>query len=378
MKLPVVVGGLLGSVASAHTLFTTLFVNGKNQGDGTCVRMPHDSATANGPVYPITGDDMACGRNGGEPVAFTCPAPREATLTFEFRVYSSGKKAGAIADDHKGPCAVYVKKVNDMYADKAAGPGWFKIWEDGYDAATGKWCVDKLIDHKGLLSVQLPGGLPAGYYLVRPEILALHNVHAGDAQFYLGCAQVFVDEGPRRALEIPREYEASIPGHVDAADAGLRYSIYRKPLPAYPMPGPKVYVPTVGARGGAAAKMAMVKLAQKQGVVPSECLIKNANWCGKRLAAHSDQRGCWAAVDECYRQSQTCWDGAPPSGDANCDVWQAYCREAESGCQRWGGAVEAVPGRTLRRLGGSDVPGHFVWRLLLEQRVVRTVSSALR
>lgn len=391
MKLPVVMAvGLLGPLAGAHTLFTTLFINGKNQGDGTCVRMPHDSATANGPVQPITGDDMACGeslsclscaadktrtaaahshtrvehrltcfsagRDGEKPVAFTCPAPREATLTFEFRMYSTGMRAGVIADDHKGPCAVYVKKVHDMYADKAAGPGWFKIWEDGYDAATDKWCVDRLIDAKGLLSVQLPAGLPAGYYLVRPEILALHNAAAGDAQFFLGCAQVFVEEGPRGALEIPREHQVSIPGHVAAADAGLWFSIWRKPVAAYPMPGPSVYVPGAAGGGGAAVKLATAKLAQGQGVVPSDCLVKNANWCGRRLAKHSDQRGCWAAVADCYRQSQTCWDGAPPSGDANCGVWQGYCREAESGCQA--GRFEGPPGFTGQEKM-AEVPGEI-------------------
>lgn len=51
----------LASVANAHTLFTTFYVDGKNQGDGTCVRQPEDAATANGPIYPITGDVMACG-----------------------------------------------------------------------------------------------------------------------------------------------------------------------------------------------------------------------------------------------------------------------------------------------------------------------------
>lgn len=50
----------LASVASAHTLFTNLYIDGKNQGDGTCVREPSDDAKANSPIYPITGDDMAC------------------------------------------------------------------------------------------------------------------------------------------------------------------------------------------------------------------------------------------------------------------------------------------------------------------------------
>lgn len=51
----------LASVASAHTLFTTMFINGENQGDGTCVRTPYDGKTSTGPIYPLNGDDMACG-----------------------------------------------------------------------------------------------------------------------------------------------------------------------------------------------------------------------------------------------------------------------------------------------------------------------------
>lgn len=58
----------LASVANAHSLFTTFYVDGKNQGDGTCVRQPEDDATANGPIYPITGDVMACGM-------FNCHGP---------------------------------------------------------------------------------------------------------------------------------------------------------------------------------------------------------------------------------------------------------------------------------------------------------------
>lgn len=49
-------------VASAHTLFTTLFVNDINQGDGTCIRMPMTPANA---TFPVTGGsespNMACG-----------------------------------------------------------------------------------------------------------------------------------------------------------------------------------------------------------------------------------------------------------------------------------------------------------------------------
>ena len=51
----------LASAANAHTLFTTLFIDGENQGDGTCVRQPKNASKANSPIYPIDGATMACG-----------------------------------------------------------------------------------------------------------------------------------------------------------------------------------------------------------------------------------------------------------------------------------------------------------------------------
>jgi hypothetical protein len=52
----------LASMASAHTLFTNIYIDGKNQGDGTCVREPSDTSKANSPIYPIDGSDMACSK----------------------------------------------------------------------------------------------------------------------------------------------------------------------------------------------------------------------------------------------------------------------------------------------------------------------------
>lgn len=46
---------------SAHTLFTTLFINDVNQGDGTCVRMPMSPGNATDPVIGIGDIEMACG-----------------------------------------------------------------------------------------------------------------------------------------------------------------------------------------------------------------------------------------------------------------------------------------------------------------------------
>lgn len=266
------------------------------------------------------------GRDGNKPVDFTCPVPHKATLTVQFRIYSDGSRQGAIAPGHLGPCAVYLKKVDDMYANNsAAGPGWFKIWEDGLDTASGKWCVDRLIASKGLLSVNLPTGLPAGYYLVRPEILALHNAVDGDPQFYVGCAQIYVQQGPDGPLNIPDGQSVSIPGYVSADTPGVKFNIYKKPLPKYTIPGPKVFIPQGKPSSSSTAK-------QAQGGIRVDCILKNANWCAKQVPNFSTEDGCWAAVKNCYNQSKTCWSSAPPTGSANCKTWQDYCKKLESGC----------------------------------------------
>lgn len=49
------------STGKAHTVFTTLFINEVNQGDGTCVRMPTDSDTCTNPIAGLQSQDMACG-----------------------------------------------------------------------------------------------------------------------------------------------------------------------------------------------------------------------------------------------------------------------------------------------------------------------------
>ncbi|PTB70380.1 lytic polysaccharide monooxygenase [Trichoderma citrinoviride] len=322
----------LACTASAHTTFTTLFIDKKNQGDGTCVRMPYDDKTATNPVKPITSSDMACGRNGGDPVSFICPAKKGSLLTFEFRLWPDAQEPGSIDPGHLGPCAVYVKKVDDMFSDSAAGGGWFKIWEDGYDPKTQKWCVDRLVKNNGLLSVRLPRGLPAGYYIVRPEILALHwAAHRNDPQFYLGCAQIFLNSDVRGPLEVPRKQQVSIPGYVSAKTPGLTLDIYQDEMPPYPMPGPKVYIPTVKKSD---QDSNVAPLVQKDGLIPKDCLIKKANWCGKPVEPYSTSRMCWRAVNDCYAQSKKCRESSPPIGLTNCDRWSNYCGKMDALCEK--------------------------------------------
>ncbi|KAI1244259.1 hypothetical protein MGN70_014129 [Eutypa lata] len=334
----------LAAVAHAHTIFTTLYVNDVSQGDGTCVRMSDTPSTCTSPVSSITSDDMACGANGQKAVAFTCPAPAGGKLTFQWRLWADAEQPGVLDKSHKGPCAIYAKQLDSSSssssdAGSAAGPGWFKLWDEGYDEAAGLWCTEKLIADDGLLSFRIPAALPPGNWLFRPELLALQNANQGDPQFYVGCAQVFVEgakaeEGgdeTTAAAVMPSSKSVSIPGHVSADDPGLNFNIYsNKPAFPYPIPGPPVFVPSSSSSSSSPAKKTIIK--QTEGQVPDDYLIKNANWVGVEVDAYTTQDGCWASAEQCWDQAETCYDAAPPTGNANCRVWEARCTEINDAC----------------------------------------------
>lgn len=54
---------LVGYV-QAHTRFTTLYVDGQNQGDAVCLRMDMNGETTNSPLANVQSSDMACGKRG--------------------------------------------------------------------------------------------------------------------------------------------------------------------------------------------------------------------------------------------------------------------------------------------------------------------------
>ncbi|KAH8166749.1 hypothetical protein CIB48_g1481 [Xylaria polymorpha] len=320
----------LATYASAHTVLTTLLIDGTSQGDGTCVRMPRDPDTCTSPIGDIIGNDMACGVDGQTAAAFTCPAPAGGKLTFVFREWADAEQPGSIDKSHKGPCAIYAKQVHNMATDEAAGPGWIKLWDEGYDATTKKWCTEKLIENKGLLSFAIPKGLPAGYWLFRPELLALHEADKGDPQFYVGCAQVFVQSSNRAALKVPTDRMVGIPGHVRANNAGLTFNIYAPSFP-YPLPGPKAFTVPLPKSGEVDTTGPSVPR-QTQGVIPSNYIVKNANWIGVEVPDYKDESGCWASSENCWEQAGACYDAASPTGDAGCYAWESKCYEIQDAC----------------------------------------------
>lgn len=268
------------------------------------------------------------GKDGEIAAAYVCPTPGSATLTFEFRIWPDAREPGAIDASHVGPCAVYVKPVSDMFSDEAAGPGWTKIWHEGYDDDAGLWCTEKLNKNDGLLSVELPSGLPPGYYLVRPELLGLHQAASkGDPQYYVGCAQIYIKDGPKGSLNVPSEYLVSIPGYIDGSESGNTFDIWNPKWP-YLVPGPDPYSPK------GTSSSSGLKSSEIAGAIPSDCLIKNANWCGRPLEKYSDHNGCFAAVEQCFKQGSECYASTSPTGVDGCDRWREdMCHAIQDACE---------------------------------------------
>jgi Auxiliary Activity family 9 (formerly GH61) len=134
-------------------------------------------------------------------------------------------------------------------------------------------CTEKLIQNNGLLSVDIPNYISGGYYLVRPELLALHQADKSppNPQFYIGCAQIFLQSN---GTAIPRD-TVSIPGYVSAGDASVDFNIYTPQWP-YPMPGPAPYEGGSRTKGDTKA-VALSPQVQKEGLVPNGCILSNAN-----------------------------------------------------------------------------------------------------
>lgn len=76
--------------------------------------------------------------------------------------------------------------IDDALNSNVTGLNWFKIWEDGFDVATQTWGVDRMVAADGLVNFTLPECIPSGQYLMRHEIIALHQAYDVEgAQFYV-------------------------------------------------------------------------------------------------------------------------------------------------------------------------------------------------
>lgn len=220
-----------------------------------------------------------------------CPAKTSSVLTFEFREDADDVNSRPLDESHKGPAAVYMKKVSSATdSNNAAGDGWFKIWESVYDSENDKWGTTKMIENNGHISVRVPEDIEGGYYLVRTELLALHAATANppDPQFYVGCAQVFIESNVTNPSRPETVFIGE--GTYTLDNPALTFNIYDKPMALpYPPLGPPVYKPKSNPDTTEGNSQE-----QTEGLKPEGCIFVNGNWCGFEVPSYNNEEECWA------------------------------------------------------------------------------------
>ncbi|KAF2002228.1 carbohydrate-binding module family 1 protein [Amniculicola lignicola CBS 123094] len=123
-----------------------------------------------------------------------------------------------------------------------AGKAWFKIAQTGLVSGTqnsGKWAGDTILDTLDW-TITVPKDLVAGEYLIRHELLAVHQ--ANNPQFYPECAQLIVTGSGTSSP--PASFLVSFPGAYSASEPGIAFNIdseAAKVATTYPIPGPAVW-----------------------------------------------------------------------------------------------------------------------------------------
>ncbi|EIN04298.1 glycoside hydrolase family 61 protein [Punctularia strigosozonata HHB-11173 SS5] len=242
MKAPTALtsAAILAGSASAHSIFQEMWVNGVDAGYLTGIRAPD----YDGPITDVTSNDVIC--NGGinpyhTPISTAIVnVPAGATVTTQWH-HTLNQVANDPADpidaSHKGPVMTYLAKVENATSLEVTGLKWFKIQEDGLQVSDQTWGVDRLIANKGQVNVKIPSCIPAGQYLMRHELIALHAASSpGGAQLYMECAQLQITGGG----STNPSPTVAFPGAYSATDPGILINIYQT-LSNYTIPGPAVF-----------------------------------------------------------------------------------------------------------------------------------------
>lgn len=136
---------------------------------------------------------------------------------------------------------VYLTAVDDAAAADGS-TGWYKIYQDSWaknpSGGSGDddfWGSKDMNTCCGLVDVKIPEDTPAGDYLLRAEVIALHTAGGeGGAQLYMTCFQLTVDGSGSSKPET-----VLFPGAYSSSDPGILVDIHSS-LDSYVAPGPDV------------------------------------------------------------------------------------------------------------------------------------------
>ncbi|KAJ2552283.1 hypothetical protein EV175_003376 [Coemansia sp. RSA 1933] len=219
------------AVVHAHTQVYNAGVDGSL---GANFQYLIENDYGNAPIQNLTSTDLRCRcksditGNGVDKLSIDAGE----TLKIRWDHANNTVVLAVLPQSHKGPCMVYMAPLSSQ----GDGDVWFKIYEDGYDTQKNQWCSDKLISSWGIMNVTMPKDIPNGDYLVRTEVLALHQTRViGATQFYPNCVVVTVSGGTVSSM--PKGY--AIPGIYGYQDPGIYFSRSDNPVD-YQIPGPAV------------------------------------------------------------------------------------------------------------------------------------------
>lgn len=219
--------------ALAHTYLSSVVIDGVALAEGDCVR-PHPLIYYDNPIPFLTEVNMTCGfvPFALEAANDKCAVTAGSTIGIQWHHISDASTDDILDSSHKGPVLFYLAK-----SDTGSGDVWFKIYEDGYTNSTGLWATDKLIANVGLVTITLPSDIAPGNYLLRGEVIALHQAYElNGVQPYVGCVELTISgSGAANPAGV------AFPGAYTDTDPGILINIY-VPFGPYIIPGPPLYV----------------------------------------------------------------------------------------------------------------------------------------
>ena len=234
-KMNTFVGALaLASTAYAHGHVRSYTLNGQTvEGgvNGGLGRSPRPNTAAwlannldNGFVSDPTSNDIVC-HKGGVPGSTSVTVAAGSTITMNWDTWP---------ESHAGPVIDYLAPVGDFAGISPTSLQFTKIAEAGLSG--GQWAAIELIRNGNTWPVTIPSSVAPGNYVLRHEILALHEGNRqGGTQFYPQCVNIVVTGSGTNSLS------GGTPATqlYTANDPGVLFDMYNNPT-SYPIPGPAV------------------------------------------------------------------------------------------------------------------------------------------
>ncbi|KAF2423317.1 hypothetical protein EJ08DRAFT_701266 [Tothia fuscella] len=185
-----------------------------------------------GPVENVNGPDINCRFAPLQAPAITGEVRAGANITFQWADWFI---------NHPGPVMTYMGLLPE--SGDVSQTEYFKIDQASYDPKTQEWGTDRLVKNDNRHTSTIPSDIKPGTYVVRHEIISLHNALNDDwvkkisgAQLYPQCIKVKVTGS---GTATPKTI-GKFPGAYKWDDEGILYNVYFHPN-KYVAPGGPVY-----------------------------------------------------------------------------------------------------------------------------------------